>query len=52
MLSYYLKCRKKKRVKTQGLQRQIKENKYFYQNLQRVEVKKQDLLKSKKLIDY
>ena len=41
MLLFYLKCREKKqRVKTQKLQRQIKESWRFYQNVQRLIVKR------------
>ena len=50
MLSYCLKCRKKTESKNPKLQRQIKEN--FYQNVQCMAVKDQDLLKCKKLLDY
>ena len=50
MLSYCLKCRKNTESKKWGLQKQKKENQCFFQNVQCVAVKHQDLLKSKKLV--
>ena len=48
MLLFYLKCREKKqRVKTQKLQRQIKESWRFYQNVQRLIVKRKKKKKKK-----
>ena len=40
------------KVKTLELQRQKEENQHFYKNVQCVTVKKQNLIKSKKLVDY
>ena len=45
MLSYCLKYRKIQKAKTQGLQRQIKENECFYQNLQMCDSKKLRFIK-------
>ena len=50
MLSYCCKCRKKQKVETQGLQRQVKENQCCYQNVPRVIVKNRNLSKSKKQV--
>ena len=52
MLSYCLKCRKNTEIKTLELQTQKEENQCFYHNVQCVKVKNQDLLQSKKLVDY
>ena len=52
MLSYCLKCKKKTESKNLWLQKQKNENQCFCQNVQCVAVKNQDLLKSKKLVDY
>ena len=43
---------KMQKVKTLELQRQKEENQHFYKNVQCVTVKKQNLIKSKKLVDY
>ena len=51
MLSYCLKCRKIQKIKIQKFQGQ-KTEEFFYQNVQRVIVKNQNLSNSKKLGDY
>ena len=45
MLCYWLECRKNTEIKPRGLQRQIKENQCFYQNLQCVILKKKRFIK-------
>ena len=52
MLSYCLKWRKKTESKKPRVAKKNDENQCFYQNLQCVIVKKRDLTKNKKLVDY
>ena len=52
MLSSSLKCKKYRKQKTWGLQRQIKENQCFYQKMQCAVVVNWELSENKKLVDY
>ena len=51
MISYCLKCRRKQKLKTRGLQKQNKGILMLLSNAQCVVVKSQYLLKSKKLVE-
>ena len=52
MLSYCLKCKKIQKVKIQNLEGTKTEEQCFYQNVQYVILKNQNLSNSKKLVDY
>ena len=49
ILSYYLKCKKNQIVKTQGSQRQRKENQSFYKKVECVIVKKSKFIKKQEV---
>ena len=50
MLTYSLKCRKIQKAKTRGFQRQIKENEFFYQNVQVCDSKKLRFIKEQEAV--